>query len=99
MGVAVCTGPITYIGEDQLRADLANFKAASETAGVTEAYLPANTPGPIEHWIPNEHYNSDEEFVSAIADAMRVEYEAIVDAGFLLQIDDPDLPDGWNCLP
>ena len=93
MGVAVCTGPLTYIGEDQLRADLANFKAASETAGVTEAYLPANTPG------TNEHYNSDEEFVFAIADAMRVEYEAIVDAGFLLQIDDPDLPDGWNCLP
>ena len=99
MGVAVCTGPLTYIGEDQLRADLTNFKAASEAAGVTEAYLPANTPGTIEHWMPNEHYKSDEEFVFAIAEAMRVEYEAIVDAGFLLQIDDPDLPDGWNCLP
>jgi 5-methyltetrahydropteroyltriglutamate--homocysteine methyltransferase len=47
----------------------------------------------------NEHYKSDEEFVFAIADAMHEEYQAIVDAGFLLQIDDPDLPDGWNCLP
>jgi hypothetical protein len=47
----------------------------------------------------NEYYKSDEAFVFAIADAMHEEYQAIVDAGFLLQIDDPDLPDGWNCLP
>jgi 5-methyltetrahydropteroyltriglutamate--homocysteine methyltransferase len=47
----------------------------------------------------NEYYKSDEEFVFAIADTMHAEYQAIVDAGFLLQIDDPDLPDGWNCLP
>ena len=47
----------------------------------------------------NEYYKSDEAFVFAIADAMHEEYKAIVDAGFLLQIDDPDLPDGWNCLP
>ena len=99
MGVAVCVAPLTYIGEAQLNADLENFKAAAEAAGVTEAYLPANTPGTIEHWMPNEHYKSEEEFVFSIADAMRVEYEAIVDAWFLLQIDDPDLPDGWNCLP
>ena len=62
-------------------------------------FLPANTPGTIEHWMLNEYYKSDEEFVFAIADAMHEEYQAIVDAGFLLQIDDPDLPDGWNCLP
>ncbi len=49
--------------------------------------------------MPNEHYETDEAFVYAIAEAMREEYEAIVEAGFLLQIDDPDLPDGWNCLP
>ena len=47
----------------------------------------------------NEHYKNEEEFVFAIADAMHEEYQAIVDAGFQLQIDDPDLPDGWNCLP
>ncbi|MEE2760539.1 MAG: cobalamin-independent methionine synthase II family protein [Pseudomonadota bacterium] len=99
MGVAVCVAPLTYTGAEQLSADLENFRAAVDTARVTEAYLPANTPGTIEHWMPNEYYKSDEEFLFAIAEAMRIEYEAIVDAGFLLQIDDPDLPDGWNCLP
>src|SRR6202040_4042874 len=58
-----------------------------------------NTPGTIEHWMGNEHYESDEAFLFAIAEAMDEEYNAIVDAGFLLQIDDPDLPDGWACLP
>ena len=98
-GVAVCVAPLTYTGGDQLTADLENLRAAAVSAGVTEVYLPANTPGTIEHWMPNEHYKSDEEFLFAIAETMRVEYEAIVDAGFLLQIDDPDLPDGWNCHP
>ena len=60
---------------------------------------PANTPGTIEHWLRNEYYKNEEEFVFAIADMLHEEYKAIVDAGFLLQIDDPDLPDGWNCLP
>ena len=99
MGLAVCTGDIKYIGQDQVQQDITNFKAALEGVEVEEAYLPANTPGTIEHWMPNEHYKTDEEFVFAIAEAMREEYEAIVDAGLLLQIDDPDLPDGWNCLP
>jgi 5-methyltetrahydropteroyltriglutamate--homocysteine methyltransferase len=66
---------------------------------VAGAFLPANTPGTIEHWMANEYYKSDEAFLFAIAEAMRTEYKAIVDAGFLLQIDDPDLPDGWACLP
>ena len=60
MGVAVCVAPLTYIGEAQLNADLENFKAAAEAAGVTEAYLPANTPGTIEHWMTNEHYKREE---------------------------------------
>ena len=95
----VCVEDIRYIGHDALRRDIKNFKAALGGVEVAEAYLPANTPGTIEHWMPNEHYASDESFVFAIAEAMREEYEAIVEAGFLLQIDDPDLPDGWNCLP
>jgi hypothetical protein len=66
---------------------------------VAGAFLPANTPGTIEHWMANEYYENDEAFLFAIAEAMREEYKAIVDAGFLLQIDDPDLPDGWACLP
>ena len=71
----------------------------SRGVSVAGAFLPANTPGTIEHWMLNEHYQTDEAFVFAIADTMHEEYQAIVDAGFLLQIDDPDLPDGWNCLP
>jgi 5-methyltetrahydropteroyltriglutamate--homocysteine methyltransferase len=50
----------------------------------------------MEHWLRNQHYSTDEEFLMACADAMHAEYQAIVDAGFLLQVDDPDLPDGWH---
>jgi 5-methyltetrahydropteroyltriglutamate--homocysteine methyltransferase len=95
----VCVGELRYVGQADLARDLANFKAALAGVSVAEAFLPANTPGTIEHWMLNEHYKTDEEFVFAIADTMHEEYQAIVDAGFLLQIDDPDLPDGWNCLP
>ncbi|MGH7047867.1 MAG: cobalamin-independent methionine synthase II family protein [Stellaceae bacterium] len=95
----VCIEKLRYTGQADLRTDLDNFKAALATVNVAQAFLPANTPGTIEHWMLNEYYKSDEEFVFAIAEIMREEYRAIVDAGFLLQIDDPDLPDGWNCLP
>jgi 5-methyltetrahydropteroyltriglutamate--homocysteine methyltransferase len=96
---AVCNEKLRYIGLAELMRDLDNFKAATAGAKIAEAYLPANTPGTIEHWMANEHYKNEEEFVFAIADAVHEEYQAIVDAGFQLQIDDPDLPDGWNCLP
>ncbi|MFI4949135.1 MAG: cobalamin-independent methionine synthase II family protein [Alphaproteobacteria bacterium] len=95
----VCVAPLRYVGQAELKKDLDNFSAALAGVAVAGGYLPANTPGTIEHWILNEYYKSDEEFVFAIADAMNEEYRAIVDAGFLLQIDDPDLPDGWNCIP
>jgi 5-methyltetrahydropteroyltriglutamate--homocysteine methyltransferase len=95
----VCVEKLRYTGQADLAADLANFKEALEGVSVAEAFLPANSPGTIEHWLANEYYKSDEEFVFAIADVMHEEYQAIVDAGFVLQIDDPDLPDGWNCLP
>lgn len=95
----VCIDKLRYIGAADLRRDLDNFKAALSGVKVAETYLPSNTPGTIEHWMANEYYKTDEEFVFAIADAMHEEYKAIVDAGFQLQIDDPDLPDGWNCLP
>jgi 5-methyltetrahydropteroyltriglutamate--homocysteine methyltransferase len=94
----VCVAPLKYIGQADLKRDLDNFRAGLSGVQVAGAYLPANTPGTIEHWIANEYYKSDEEFVFAIADAIHEEYQTIVDAGFLLQIDDPDLPDGWNCL-
>ncbi len=95
----VCVAKLRYVGQVELRKDLDNFTTALAGVNVAGAFLPANTPGTIEHWIANEYYKSDEEFVFAIADAMHEEYQAIVDAGFLLQIDDPDLPDGWACLP
>ena len=94
-----CVAPLKYVGHDALKEDLATFKAALEGVSVAEAFLPANTPGTIEHWLRNEHYPSDEAFLEGIAEAMREEYRAIVDAGFLLQIDDPDLPDGWQMYP
>jgi 5-methyltetrahydropteroyltriglutamate--homocysteine methyltransferase len=97
--VPVCVSELRYVGQGELARDLDNFKAALAAVRVTGAFLPANTPGTIEHWMGNEYYKSDEAFLFAIAEAMREEYKAIVDAGFLLQIDDPDLPDGWACLP
>jgi 5-methyltetrahydropteroyltriglutamate--homocysteine methyltransferase len=96
---AVCVAPLKYVGQAALAEDLENFKSALQGQKVAEAFLPANTPGTIEHWLRNEHYPSEEAFVEAIAGAMREEYRAIVDAGFLLQIDDPDLPDGWQMFP
>jgi 5-methyltetrahydropteroyltriglutamate--homocysteine methyltransferase len=95
----VCVDRLRYVGQAELARDLDNFKAALAGVTVAEAFLPANTPGTIEHWMSNEYYKDDEEFLFAIAEAMCEEYKAIVDAGFLLQIDDPDLPDGWACLP
>ena len=96
---AVCVAPLKYVGHAPLAEDLENFKAALQGLKAAEAFLPANTPGTIEHWLRNEHYPSEEAFVEAIAEAMREEYQAIVAAGFLLQIDDPDLPDGWQMYP
>ena len=96
---AVCTGALAYTGHSELLRDLANFRAALVGIEGKEAFLPANTPGTIEHWLANEHYLDDQAFLFAIAETMRTEYEAIVAAGFVLQIDDPDLPDGWACNP
>ncbi len=94
-----CVGPLKYVGHAALKEDLGNFRAALQGVDVAEAFLPANTPGTIEHWLRNEHYANEEDFIFAIAEAMREEYRGIVDAGFLLQIDDPDLPDGWQMYP
>lgn len=92
----VCTGPLRYIGHAAVRADIENFKAGLDGAKVADAFLPAVAPGTIEHWMKNEYYPDDEAYVFAIAEAMHEEYKAITDAGLILQIDDPDLPDGWQ---
>jgi len=96
---AVCKAPLTYVGHAAVEADLANFRAALEGLSVSETFLPAVAPGTIEHWLRNEHYPSDEAYLAAIAEAMKVEYDAIVRAGFVLQIDDPDLADAWQIHP
>jgi 5-methyltetrahydropteroyltriglutamate--homocysteine methyltransferase len=93
-----CTGPITYVGHADATFDIDNLRRA--TAGLdVQPFLSAVAPGTIEHWLWNEHYKTDEEFLFAVADAMREEYRLITDAGILLQIDDPDLPDGWQMFP
>ena len=96
---AVCVGPLTYVGHEAVRADIANFRAALAGVTATETFLPAVAPGTIEHWLRNEYYASDEAYLAAIAEAMKPEYDAIVAAGFLLQIDDPDLADAWQIHP
>jgi 5-methyltetrahydropteroyltriglutamate--homocysteine methyltransferase len=90
---------LKYVGQAAVAEDIANFQAALDGLSPQESYLPSVTPGSIEHWLANEHYGSTEDFVFAIAEAMGEEYEAIADAGFLLQVDDPDLPDGWQMHP
>ena len=88
-----CVAPLHYVGHEALRQELEDFRAALQGMKVAEAFLPANTPGTVEHWLRNDHYRTEEEFVQGIAEALRDEYQAIVAAGFLLQIDDPDPPD------
>jgi 5-methyltetrahydropteroyltriglutamate--homocysteine methyltransferase len=96
---AVCVGPLTYTGHAAVQTDIENFRAALAGVTVEETFLPAVAPGTIEHWLKNEYYPSDEAYLFAIAEAMHEEYKAIVDAGFILQIDDPDLPDAWQIHP
>jgi 5-methyltetrahydropteroyltriglutamate--homocysteine methyltransferase len=95
----VCVEPLRYVGQDKLKRDLDNFKAALNGVTVAEAFLPANTPGTMEHWLRNDFYKTDEELVFALADVLHVEYKAITDAGLTLQIDNPDLPDCWGIFP
>jgi 5-methyltetrahydropteroyltriglutamate--homocysteine methyltransferase len=85
---AVCVGPIQYIGLPEIERDIANFKAALEGVTVEEAFLPVAAPSSTIPDRRNEYYRNDEELLVALAEAMRTEYRTIVDAGFLLQIDD-----------
>lgn len=94
----LCRDALTYIGQENVANDIANLQAALVGQDV-EGYLPAIAPGTIEHWLFNQHYKNDEELLFAIADAMHDEYQAITDAGLIVQIDDPDLPDGWQMFP
>jgi len=89
------TGPVSYIGQEALKADIENLKAATRNAGATEVFLTSVAPGSFGRR-QNRYYKTDEEFILAIGEAMREEYRAIVEAGFVLQLDDPGLPDSWD---
>ena len=94
-----CTGPIGYKGHALLQADLANLRVALDGASPAEVFVPAISPSNVEHWHRNAYYKTPEAYLFAIAEAMREEYRAIVDAGFLLQIDDPRLVTYWILEP
>jgi 5-methyltetrahydropteroyltriglutamate--homocysteine methyltransferase len=90
-----CRGPLTYTGQAAVRRDIANARAAAERSGAEEIYLNAVAPGSCARFI-NEYYATDEEFMFACADALREEYRAIVDAGLILQLDDPCIAENWD---
>jgi 5-methyltetrahydropteroyltriglutamate--homocysteine methyltransferase len=95
-----CTGPIAYTAQQFLRDQLVNLKLATNAVGIEEAFVSAIAPGSLEMFCrdQNSYYPTTEKFLEAIADAMREEYHAIVDAGFVLQLDDPGLPGAWDML-
>jgi 5-methyltetrahydropteroyltriglutamate--homocysteine methyltransferase len=100
MGVAaerrpVCVGPLSW-KDRAYGADIANLSAALEGVEVEEAFLPSPSPGILAMRLPNEYYPSEEAYLHALADVLRDEYRAIVDAGFLLQIDAPDTAMAWD---
>ena len=84
---------MTYIGQALLQTDIDNFRAALKGVSVAETYLPALAP---TYAGENRYYKTQEEYEIAVAEAMAEEYKAIVDAGFVLQIDDPGLPAQWD---
>jgi 5-methyltetrahydropteroyltriglutamate--homocysteine methyltransferase len=96
----IATGPVKSKGTAAIAQELDVFKAAIERAGrpVDEAFFCVIAPGWIDHFIFNEYYKSDEDYIFALAEALREEYQAVVDAGFILQVDDPGVVDWWDML-
>ena len=95
----VCTGPIAYRGEEALKRDIDNLKEALSGVPHVEAFMPAVSPTQLANWNKNEYYASQEEYRIAIAEALREEYRRIVDAGLVLQIDDPQLASRYVLRP
>lgn len=86
-----CVGPLSYTGQDILKADLENLKAAVAGRDFVDVFIPAASVGTVEGAVVDRHYNNEDAFLEAISETMRVEYEAIVEAGFSVQLDDPRL--------
>src|SRR6202034_244055 len=97
VGRPSCTGPIKYTGHAALQADIDNLKKALAATGAEEGFMCSIGPGSFARGV-DLYYKTEEEFLFASADAMRDEYKAIVDAGIVLQIDDPSLPDNWDMI-
>jgi 5-methyltetrahydropteroyltriglutamate--homocysteine methyltransferase len=93
-----CNGPITWRGPEFIQRDIATLKAAIQDVPAAEVFMPAVSPGQIWLNFANDYYPSDEAYVFAAAEALANEYRAIVDAGLVLQLDDPGLAMGWNRL-
>ena len=93
----VCVGPLTYTGHAAIAADIANFKAALAASGTGEGFMTSVAPGSASR-IGNTYYKTDDDFLFACADAMREEYTAIVDAGLVLQLDDPSIAENWDMI-
>ena len=93
----VCVAPLSYIGHAALAADIGHLKAALAAAGVEEGFMTAVAPGSA-YRIGNAYYQDDEEFLYACAEVMREEYRAIVEAGLILQLDDPATATGWDMI-
>lgn len=96
----IVTGPIKpRPATDAMRREISVFRDALKTAGgAEEAFICVFAPGWLDHHVFDEHYGNDEEFVFALADAMREEYRAVVDGGFILQIDDPGVMTSWDMI-
>ncbi|MBV9602981.1 MAG: cobalamin-independent methionine synthase II family protein [Chloroflexi bacterium] len=96
MAPRVCVGPLRYVGQALVQRDIANLKSAMASHNFVEGFLPSTSPVPSNNNSANEFYASHEEFAAAYADAVREEYRAILDAGLVLQIDDPSMISGWD---
>ncbi len=86
-----CVGPIAYRGLEALRTDIANLKSAAAGARIEETFMTAASPGVVSFFLTDNYYHDHERYIRAIAEAMKTEYEAIVEAGLILQVDCPDL--------
>lgn len=90
----VCKGPIAVKDMEPLETDIAHLQVAIAASATTEGFMNAASPGVIAVFQPNEYYSSHEAYLQALAEAMKIEYETIVNAGLLLQVDCPDLAMG-----
>jgi 5-methyltetrahydropteroyltriglutamate--homocysteine methyltransferase len=90
-----CAGPLSYTGQAAIAQDVTNLRAAIDATGATEGFVTSIAPGSAAR-VENEYYATDEEYVWALADALREEYQAVIDAGLILQIDDPSLAENWD---